>query len=726
MSAGSGGGGGGGGDEGQLLQPPNNGGEFLLSLLHRSNQQAQTPSPGPPQSQLLDGQQHRPQQQEENQQSLTFDPAVAAVGPSVAYPPPSSIWPAKGNDLLSPPWLHSLSPSNFPPGFLGFPQNPWLNQFQGKQTITVDEPQRLGFPSTEARASSAVHKLIHHKQQPDQKLVFGSFSSDIQSSEGLLNVNSKREVGLGGDNLNGLVRNQPFNPRVTDRKIDYRTKQHHGSNYKSSETRTPPPGFSSKPRGGGNWDVVNMRRELNHNVGKEKVSYGKLRNRNAVGNSYERLRSNNDSLKVRHPRQLDHPGPPAGTNLHPVSASDIEESLVNMHGETLEDRKDDDDRELDDLGEKFNSSLIEDESENRKEKKYKKESRSDNRGQQMLSQRMRMMKRQMECPRDIERLNGPFLAIYQSLIPLEEEKAKQKQLLTLLENIVSKEWPEAQLYLYGSCANSFGVSKSDIDVCLAIDDADINKSEFLLKLADILQSDNLQNVQALTRARVPIVKLMDPTTGISCDICINNVLAVVNTKLLRDYAEIDVRLRQLAFIVKHWAKSRGVNETYQGTLSSYAYVLMCIHFLQIRRPAILPSLQEMGCTYSVIIDDVKCSYFDQVEKLRGFGSRNKETIAQLVWAFFNYWAYRHDYASDVISVRTGSIISKREKDWTRRIGNDRHLICIEDPFEVSHDLGRVVDKHSIRVLREEFERAASIMQYDPNPCVTLFEPYVPA
>lgn len=70
--------------------------------------------------------------------------------------------------------------------------------------------------------------------------------------------------------------------------------------------------------------------------------------------------------------------------------------------------------------------------------------------------------------------------------------------------------------------------------------------------------------------------------------------------------------------------------------------------------------------------------------------------------------------------------SKLEKDWTRRIGNDRHLICIEDPFEVTHDLGRVVDKFSIKVLREEFERAAEIMQYDPNPCVKLFEPYVPS
>lgn len=132
--------------------------------------------------------------------------------------------------------------------------------------------------------------------------------------------------------------------------------------------------------------------------------------------------------------------------------------------------------------------------------------RSDSRGQRLLSQRMRILKRQMLCRNDIDRLNAPFLAIYDSLIPAEEEKAKQKQLLTLLEKLVCKEWPKARLYLYGSCANSFGVSKSDIDVCLAIEDADINKSEILLRLADILQSDNLQNVQVFQIAVFLIIK----------------------------------------------------------------------------------------------------------------------------------------------------------------------------------------------------------------------------
>ncbi|KAL5225185.1 hypothetical protein ABZP36_011824 [Zizania latifolia] len=353
-----------------------------------------------------------------------------------------------------------------------------------------------------------------------------------------------------------------------------------------------------------------------------------------------------------------------------------------------------------------------------------KDFRSDSRGHNVSSQRVRFQRRNRPCRYDIDQFMPSFMSIFESLVPSDEEISKQKQLLTALSRLINKEWPNAKLYLYGSCANSFGFSNSDIDLCLSIDDKEMSKVDIILKLADILHAGNLQNIQALTRARVPIVKLKDPNTGLSCDICVNNLLAVVNTKLLRDYSQIDKRLRQLAFIVKHWAKSRCVNETYRGTLSSYAYVIMCIHLLQLR--GILPCLQEMDPTYYVTVDNNTCAYFDQVDKLNSYGAQNKDTVSKLLWTFFHYWAYQHDYTKDAISIRTGRIISKHMKDWTRRVGNDRHLICIEDPFETSHDLGRVVDKRSIWTLREEFERAANILQYDPNPSVTLFEPYVPS
>lgn len=98
-------------------------------------------------------------------------------------------------------------------------------------------------------------------------------------------------------------------------------------------------------------------------------------------------------------------------------------------------------------------------------------------------------------------------------------------------------------------------------------------------------------VKALVHARMPVVKFVERETEVACDVCINNILAVVNTRLLRDYSEVDPRLRPLVYCVKHWAKKRKVNEPFTGTLSSYCYALMCIHLLQTRTPAVLPCLQ---------------------------------------------------------------------------------------------------------------------------------------
>lgn len=744
-----------------------NGGEFLLQLLQ--NHPHQPMPPPPPRPEL---------------QTLPHDPAVAAVGPSMPFPPlfqtptnPSALQYSHSPPLFvphdfflrgfsqNPNTSHAINPNySSPPSPSGF------SQFQHASPLgfgSVGENMgNLGSFGANAKASNSNHEF-------DQNLIFGSLRRDIQGNVSMLNddlagkvgnfAQKKQESRLGNVRMLNGVEGKVENAIGSGRKQNNNTSGGgggrgrggsesgglgRGRQFHSGTVRgaVPPPGFLSKQRS----------RDFEHNVDNEKNNFVELNHRGSgLNHKYEReskhLSRNGKNCAIGLDdrgvsRQLDSPGPPAGSKLHSVLASDVEDSMLELHGEDAESGEETvtgmrnslgrssarGQSELDELGEHLISSLgLEYEQDERSDKKKRhasrdKDYRSDKRGAFILSQRMRMLKRQIACRSDINRMNGAFLSTYESLIPPEEEKTKQKQLLALLDGIVSKEWPDARLYVYGSCANSFGFSKSDIDICLAIEDANIDKSEVLLKLADMLQSDNLQNVQALTRARVPIVKLMDPETGISCDICVNNVLAVVNTKLLREYAQIDVRLRQLAFIVKHWAKSRGVNATYQGTLSSYAYVLMCIHFLQQRRPAILPCLQGMEATYSVTVDNIECAYFDKVEKLYGFGSHNGESLARLVWAFFNYWAYCHDYANDVISVRTGSTVSKRGKDWTRRIGNDRHLICIEDPFEVSHDLGRVVDKFSIRVLREEFERAAEIMQYDPNPCVKLFEPYIPS
>jgi DNA polymerase sigma len=70
-------------------------------------------------------------------------------------------------------------------------------------------------------------------------------------------------------------------------------------------------------------------------------------------------------------------------------------------------------------------------------------------------------------------------------------------------------------------------------------------------------------------ARVPVVKLWDPHNQVACDVCVGSVHVLLNTALLKHCARSDPRVRPLAFAVKYWAKQRGINDSANGTLSSY-------------------------------------------------------------------------------------------------------------------------------------------------------------
>jgi DNA polymerase sigma len=333
-------------------------------------------------------------------------------------------------------------------------------------------------------------------------------------------------------------------------------------------------------------------------------------------------------------------------------------------------------------------------------------------------------------------LNGKLIRLAESLSPTEEDKRSWETAFMFVQNnLVKLLGPHIDVVRFGSTANGLSVrSSNDIDVSVQIADLEKiedeeyqakEKGELIEKIGSYFESLRVKKILILANARVPVVKFTYPETGTHVDITINNTLACLNTKLLADYCAIDHRLPQMVSIVKHWAKQRDVNDPYQGTLSSYCYVLMCIFHLQTRSPAILPVLQDLPPTVSEQVGEWKVSYFDNVEELKGFGSKNTQTLAELVWEFFEYWAWRHDYQHSVVSIRLGKAIPKEDKDWTKRVGRDRHLLCVEDPFLLSHDLGRTVDRQSKDVMRKEFFRAATILRDHLHPEIKLFEKFIP-
>lgn len=226
-------------------------------------------------------------------------------------------------------------------------------------------------------------------------------------------------------------------------------------------------------------------------------------------------------------------------------------------------------------------------------------------------------------------------------------------------------------------------------------------TSFLIPLAD----DSLSLVARMSKVRDPHALLAghsrdrfkDPLefpatgAGVQCDINFSAHLALQNTLLLRCYSLTDPRVRPMVLFIKHWAKVRKINSGYRGTLSSYGYVLMVLHYLiNIARPFVCPNLQQLATPSSNQVQTdleptITCrghnvQFWRNEHEIMQLAAKNQlnsntETIGYLLRGFFEYFAQSgimsqgggkgFDWGRDVLSIRTqGGLLTKHGKGWT--------------------------------------------------------------
>ncbi|KAI8148242.1 hypothetical protein BJV82DRAFT_591381 [Fennellomyces sp. T-0311] len=309
-----------------------------------------------------------------------------------------------------------------------------------------------------------------------------------------------------------------------------------------------------------------------------------------------------------------------------------------------------------------------------------------------------------------DNINVQMLDLYERLLPTRDSFERRRKFVMKIEAILNSEWQghDIRAHLFGSSENDLGTSTSDVDICLTTSWPGM---QCVRTLAQILKKHGMQRVYTVPRAKVPIVKMWDPVFQLACDMNVNNTLALQNTRMIKTYVAIDPRVRPLAMIIKHWTRQRALNNAADGgTLSTYTWTCMIINFLQMREPPILPVLHQMDHIKSddnLVINGLDTSFYTDVASLKNFGKRNHESIAGLLFAFFRRFAHEFDYETQVVSVRHGRYLSKREKGWG-------HLFCVEEPFNVNRNLGNSADDASVYGLRTEFCRAAHILLETAN------------
>uniref|UniRef100_A0A8C5BKX5 CCHC-type domain-containing protein n=1 Tax=Gadus morhua TaxID=8049 RepID=A0A8C5BKX5_GADMO len=299
-----------------------------------------------------------------------------------------------------------------------------------------------------------------------------------------------------------------------------------------------------------------------------------------------------------------------------------------------------------------------------------------------------------ECPEDFKKmelkplppmgdhfreiLDGLCRLCYHELSPSLIDQQKREQILVGLERFIRKEYNDkALLCLFGSSKNGFGFRDSDLDICMTLEGHDtaerLNCKEIIEGLAKVLKKHTgLKNILPITTAKVPIVKFEHRQSLLEGDISLYNTLRC------------------------------DIGDASRGSLSSYAYILMVLYFLQQRQPPVIPVLQEIFDGSNVpecMVDGWNAFFFNDIEDLRRRLpelQQNKESVGELWLGLLRFYTEEFDFKEHVISIRQRKRLTTFEKQWTSK------CIAIEDPFDLNHNLGAGVSRKMTNFIMKAF------------------------
>ena len=292
---------------------------------------------------------------------------------------------------------------------------------------------------------------------------------------------------------------------------------------------------------------------------------------------------------------------------------------------------------------------------------------------------------------------------------------KRNGLYEHLKRSIESRFKGSSLRRFGSSESGLSLAHGDLDLCLLFDGQKPKK--VLRSISSTLRFQEMEDIQVITSAKVPIIKFVDERTKIPVDISINNTLALHNTTLLKRYGETDERIRQCILAIKYWASQRDVCDAAKGTFSSYAWSLVMLQALQTTTPSVAPNIQSGKERTHLKIEGVEYDITMADEPQELLTETNTQSLGELMIHFFRQLVLERPWEGHVLSIRNGKPLTRKEKKWKyakphaskavvlegkTRLG--LHSFPVEDPFNHEHDLSRVLRPDGALDIQEELFR----------------------
>lgn len=181
----------------------------------------------------------------------------------------------------------------------------------------------------------------------------------------------------------------------------------------------------------------------------------------------------------------------------------------------------------------------------------------------------------------IERLHQEIVDFAEYLQPTQAEQMARDSVIHRITRVVEGKWPSAKVLCFGSFESRLFLPSSDID--LVIEMKGVGKDS-LRKLARLLIHGGIchySTVKVISRARIPIVKIVDKTTNYKVDLSFNTASGIETIEVIKSMLIRQPAMKPLLLVMKQFLFSRALNEVVSGGLGSYSLLLMVYAFLEL-------------------------------------------------------------------------------------------------------------------------------------------------
>jgi len=334
--------------------------------------------------------------------------------------------------------------------------------------------------------------------------------------------------------------------------------------------------------------------------------------------------------------------------------------------------------------------------------------------------------------------------------PSTENQETANKIAELMKRVLLPQFPGAEVtgYAGGNPAESaaFRVAVPDTEIVLSMEQSSLRQSlherlskshmahglfddRKLSKIAlrsstDLLVGGGFKFRRSAFTGREPKVTLLAPIgfdgikDAVAVELGVNSTSAPRCTALLAYCDKGEPRFRELFFLVKRWARDRGVSQVAKGHLSPYAWSLLVAYFMQVGTQdgePLLPPLDDLQREPQFPNMQASSS------ELKPVGTLFKEFVS-----FYHEFAWNKEGVSVRLSCRTNMWSLPMHIQHRDTCSICEVALSIEDPFELSNNLASHVTACTFQRLEEEFARAAKFCACSTSSLTDLLEPWAPS